>query len=199
MEINPYAATTSSAEAVWAANDDAELTRRKYLSHEASIQSVGLLYIVGAAFSMLYGVGIVFAMLYSQTAPATGIPASVDFSEIAIGLVVCAVGLLQAYAGWSMRTLNASGKPIAILLTVFGLLGIPIGTLISLSILYLLLSEKGRMVFSPEYKAVIAATPHIRYRTSLLNWILLFLFLAVVVGLVTYAVLTAKAAPSYRF
>jgi hypothetical protein len=199
MDINPYAATASSAEAVSIAIDDAELTRRKYLSHEASIQSVGLLYMLGAVFSMLYGVGIVFAMLYSQTAPGTGNPASVGFAEIGIGLVVCAVGMLQAYGGWSLRTLNASGKPIAILLSVLGLLGIPLGTLISVYILYLLLSEKGRMVFSPEYKAVIAATPHIRYRSSLLNWILLFVFLAVVIGLVTIAVLTSKAAPSYRF
>jgi len=199
MEINPYAATASSAEAVSIAIDDAELTRRKYLSHEASIQSVGLLYMLGAVFSMLYGVGIVFAMLYSQTATGTGTPASVGFAEIGVGLVVCAVGMLQAYGGWSLRTLNASGKPIAILLSVLGLLGIPLGTLISVYILYLLLSEKGRIVFSPEYKAVIEATPHIRYRTSLLNWILLFVFLAVVIGLVTFAVLTSKAAPSYRF
>jgi len=196
MEINPYAATASSAEAVSIAIDDAELTRRKYLSHEASIQSVGLLYMLGAAFSMLYGVGIVFAILYSQT--GTGTLASVGFAEIGeigIGLLIGAVGMLQAYGGWSLRTLNASGKPIAVLLSVIGLLGIPIGTLISLYILYLLLSEKGRMVFSPEYKAVIAATPHIRYRTSLLNWILLFVFLAVVVGLVAFAVLGTKAAP----
>lgn len=136
MEINPYAATASSAEAVSIAIDDAELTRRKYLSHEASIQSVGLLYMLGAAFSML---------------------------------------------------------------TVLGLLGIPIGTLISLSILYLLLSEKGRMVFSPEYKAVIAATPHVRYRTSLVNWVLLFVFLAVLVGLVAFTLLEAKGTPPYRF
>lgn len=195
MEINPYAATSMSAETGSTESQDAELTRRKYLSHEASIQSVGLLYMLGAAFSMLYGVGIVFAMLYSQTAPATGNPASVDYAEIAIGLVVFAVGMLQAYGGWSLRTLNASGKPIAVLLSVIGLLGIPIWTLISLYILYLLLSEKGRMVFSPEYKAVIAATPHIRYRTSLLNWILLFVFLAIVVGLVAFAVLGTKAAP----
>lgn len=199
MEINPYAATAMSGETGSTESHDAELTRRKYLSHEASIQSVGLLYMVGAAFSMLYGVGMVFAMLYSQTAPATGNPASVDYAEIVIGLVVFAVGMLQAYGGWSLRTLNASGKPIAVLLSVIGLFGIPIGTLISLYILYLLLSEKGRMVFSPEYKAVIAATPHIRYRTSLLNWILLFVFLAIVVGLVTFVVLGAKPAPSYRF
>ena len=36
-------------------------------------------------------------------------------------------------------------------------------------ILYLLLSKKGSMVFSPEYRLIIERTPHIKYRTS---WIL---------------------------
>ena len=33
-------------------------------------------------------------------------------------------------------------------------------------ILFLLLSKKGSMVFSPEYQAIIERTPHIQYRTS---------------------------------
>ncbi len=33
-------------------------------------------------------------------------------------------------------------------------------------ILYLLLSKKGSMVFSSEYRRIIERTPHIQYRTS---------------------------------
>jgi len=34
------------------------------------------------------------------------------------------------------------------------------------------------MVFSEEYREVIAQTPHIKYKTSTIVWILLFILLA---------------------
>ena len=44
------------------------------------------------------------------------------------------------------------------------------------------------MVFSDEYKNIIAATPHIKYRTSIIVWIgliiVLLLFASVMVGFV---------------
>jgi hypothetical protein len=40
-------------------------------------------------------------------------------------------------------------------------------------ILYLVFSQKGKTVFSDEYQAVIQQTPHIKYRTSIIIWILL--------------------------
>jgi hypothetical protein len=69
-------------------------------------------------------------------------------------------------------------------LSALGLLGFPIGTLVNAYILYLYLSKKGRTIFAPEYKDVIAATPHVKYRTSIVVWV----FLALVVGLVVLAV-----------
>jgi hypothetical protein len=51
-------------------------------------------------------------------------------------------------------------------------------------ILYLLFSKKGATVFSEEYQRVIAATPEIKYRTSIVIWILLALLLLLIgVGL----------------
>ena len=57
-------------------------------------------------------------------------------------------------------------------------------------ILYLLLSSKGAMVFSTEYKEIIARTPHVKYRTSCIVWGALIvlgvvILLAVVAGLVS--------------
>ena len=46
----------------------------------------------------------------------------------------------------------------ALVLLVLGLLGFPIGTLISAYGLWLVLSAKGRVVLSPEYAAIVAAT-----------------------------------------
>ena len=51
------------------------------------------------------------------------------------------------------------------------------------------------MVFSPEYQAVIAQTPHIRYRTSKVVWILLGLVLLIIVfGLVALFIKAPVAA-----
>ena len=61
----------------------------------------------------------------------------------------------------------------------------PVGSLFSAYILYLLLSEKGRFVFSPAYREVISQTPELRYRTPPALWIALVVVLSVFVVLVT--------------
>jgi hypothetical protein len=70
-----------------------------------------------------------------------------------------------------------------------GLIGFPIGTLISVYFLYLLLSQKGAYVFSPEYAQVIAATPHIQYKTSIVVWIFLGLLLVVIFLAIVFTVI----------
>jgi len=194
MDNNPYAVTTSlQMDPRLEANVDAEHVRRTNLSHEASIKSVGFLYILGSIFSILYGaltlsVGLGSWLMRGSAISAEGAKA-IGPSEISIGAFIAAVGTLQFYAGWSLRSLNATGKPVAIGIACLGLLGIPIGTLISAYILYLLLSEKGKIVFSPEYRAIIAATPHIRYRTSIVVWIFLILLIALILmGIIGFAI-----------
>jgi hypothetical protein len=49
--------------------------------------------------------------------------------------------------------------------------------------LWLVLSKKGQLILSPEYAAVVAATPQVKYRTSLLAWI--------AVGLIAVLILIA--------
>jgi hypothetical protein len=73
-----------------------------------------------------------------------------------------------------------------------GLLGFPVGTLIAGYLLYLLWSEKGNVVFSPRYQRVMQATPHIKYKTSIIVWIFLGLLgLVVLVGII--AMVTASS------
>jgi hypothetical protein len=55
---------------------------------------------------------------------------------------------------------------------------VPIGTLINAYILYLVFSRKGRTILSEDYQQVIAATPHIKYKTSIIVWIFLGLLVA---------------------
>ena len=47
-------------------------------------------------------------------------------------------------------------------------------------VLYLIFSAKGKMVFSDEYRAVIEQTPDIKYRTSVIVWIVLGLILVII-------------------
>jgi hypothetical protein len=54
------------------------------------------------------------------------------------------------------------------------------------------LSRKGVVVFSDEYKAVIEATPEIRYKTSIVVWIFLAILLIVVLGLALIGVLLSN-------
>jgi len=84
-----------------------------------------------------------------------------------------------------VRALRPWGRIVGCILSAIGLIGFPIGTLINGYILYLFLSKKGRTIFAPEYQDVIAATPHVKYRTSIIVWI----FLALVVLLLAVAVL----------
>jgi hypothetical protein len=74
-------------------------------------------------------------------------------------------------------------------LAAIGLLGVPFGTLINGYILYLLLSHKGQRIFAADYPEIVAATPHIKYRTSAAVWVLLGLVALLIVGLLMAALL----------
>ena len=85
--------------------------------------------------------------------------------------------------GIAIRRLRKWSRVVATIFACIGLLGFPVGTLISAYILYLLLSAQGTMVFSSEYQQIIAETPHVKYQSSkAVKWILIimvFIFLAI--------------------
>jgi hypothetical protein len=167
--FNPYAAPAAPVEDV-SANAEAEAIRKAHISHEASIKAVGLLYYLG-------GIGVTLAAL-------AGLVGAKDAS-VGVTLLLIGLGVGQFFAGWGVRALRPWGRIVGCILSAIGLIGFPIGTLINGYILYLFLSKKGRTIFAPEYQDVIAATPHVKYRTSIIVWI----FLALVVLLIAVAVL----------
>ena len=167
--FNPYAAPAAPVEDV-SANAEAEAIRKAHISHEASIKAVGLLYYLG-------GIGVTLAAL-------AGLVGAKDAS-VGVTLLLIGLGVGQFFAGWGVRALRPWGRIVGCILSDIGLIGFPIGTLINGYILYLFLSKKGRTIFAPEYQDVIAATPHVKYRTSIIVWI----FLALIVALVALAVL----------
>lgn len=163
-----------------------ESTRKTYLKHEASIQSIGTLYLLGAFFLILAGLG---ALAGSIIPDASRQEPDIAASLVLFGFLLV-VGLFQLRVGLWLRKLNPRARTPATVLSCIGLLGFPVGTLVNVYILYLLRSEKGAVVLSEEYQEIIAVTPHIKYRTPLVTWILAGLLVAFLV----FAVVAASQA-----
>ena len=208
MSDNPYAPSGSSyGDASLDANFDlsqAELIRKSHLSHEANIQGFGCLYtlggilgILGAIFYVGIGIlvmagGVVPKGLESMVFAAGGDQLVSGGLTTLVGVIFLAIAVAQLFAGRSMQTLNPSGKILAIVVAAIGMLQFPCGTLISGYLLYLLVSAKGRTVYSSAYKEVMQATPHIRYRTSIIVWIFLFILIGVILLGVLAAIFGAR-------
>jgi hypothetical protein len=159
---------------------EAEATRRKYLSHEASVKSIGSLCILGGVFQSL---ALVFWVVQLASGAQSGpgpfgvLGFNAAFAALYFGL---GIGLirLQNWARWVAAILTGLG--LLVMLAMFGLfgvagpggetapmmIGVVVGVLIYGYILYLLISRKGSVVFSPEYRRVMEMTPHIKYKTS---------------------------------
>lgn len=167
-EFNPYAAPKAE---VITQDTEAEVIRRKHINHEASIKSVGCLYGV-VAIAMV----IILVTIGSSL---------VDESLWAVGLVL-GLGLLAAALARGLRNLRRwAGVLAAVWSGILIILGIPdlpessIQMIISVYILWLMVSPKGLFVTSLDYQIVIAQTPHVKRRTSVLVWVLLILLLAI--------------------
>ena len=163
-EINPYAAPKAAVEDISdSANPRAEAIRRAHINHEASIRSIGTLYYLTAFLTAVVAVGALFQLWTGHR----------DLGDVAIFAIsgVLATGFFVL--GRALRTLRPGARTLTAILAGLGLLGFPLGTLINGYILWLVLSKKGQFIFSPEYAAIVEATPHVKYQTSLLVWIIL--------------------------
>jgi hypothetical protein len=148
-------------------HDHAEDIRKTHLSHEVHVKSVGSLYFVTGCIFGLAGLAVACE------------PAEARQYESArvYGIVAVVLALALISTGVGLRQLRPWSRILSGILAGIGLLGFPLGTLINGFILYLLFSEKGSMVFSEPYHRVIAATPHVKYRTPIVLWIALGIFL----------------------
>src|SRR4030042_1813804 len=146
----------------------AEEIRRQHLNHEASVRSIGALYFFGAFFIILVGIGF---FLDRET------PLGVRIA----GVLIIGLGFFQFWIGRGLRALKSWVRIPTGIFSGIGLIGFPLGTIINAYILYLVFCKEGKTVFSPEYRQVIAATPHIKYKTSIISWIILVILIVIVV------------------
>jgi hypothetical protein len=159
---------------------EAETIRKAHLTHEASIQSIGTLYFFGALLGC--AVGIVTAFSGHDRALAV---------RVGILLAFVLFAALQVWVGIGLHRLRPWSRIPSGILSAIGLFGIPIGTLINGYVLYLLFSKKSATVFSVPYRGIIAATPHIKYKTSRVVLFIAFLLVAVL-GLIAAAAIFSK-------
>ena len=159
VEENPYEAPAVVDVEAPAATDP-EAVRLKHLGHETSLKSLGLIcYIIG--FLGCFSVAMTyFVAWYSGS----------ELPRIAYDLPQVAVWILpipfQFVVGYGLRRLLPWVRMPAGLLFAISLVRLPIGPLIGVWGLYLVLSAKGRIVLSPAYREIVAATQHLRYRRS---------------------------------
>jgi hypothetical protein len=177
---NPYA-SPAAGNSVDAPLTDAEAIRTRLLSHEASVKSIGALYMIGAILMVLGGISLGVMLVVGLV----GVTDNAGSTPASFFAVLCffylGLGILQGATAMGIRKLQNWARYVAVVFSVIGLLGFPIGTIISAYFLYLLLSQKGTRVFSDEYKEIIAATPHIKYKTSIIVIILLILLVVILV------------------
>jgi len=147
---------------------DADVVRERFIGHEREVRSVGSLYLLGAGLIGLMG----FLML-----AATAVDPRVGAEIFGMMLVYLAIATLNGWVGLGLRRLDPRVRGAAGLMSGFGLLFFPVGTLIHGWILYLIFCQKGTKVFSEEYREVIAATPHVRPPGTSLVAVLLGLLL----------------------
>lgn len=172
VQDNPYAPPTAEVADITGGDPEAEAIRREHIKHEASIRSVGILYYLGGVLMALAAILFVFG--FASTSIAIGFAG-----------IYAVLALLSLAVGYELRALKPWARIAAIVFAVIGLLGFPLGTLINGYILYLLLSQKGRRIFQPDYLHIVAATPEVKYRTSVIVWIVLGVILLGIIAAIT--------------
>lgn len=162
---------------------DAVAIREQHLSTEASIKGLGGLYVLSGSLLFLSGVGTLVVLVVQKAGGFDG-----QSMEPVVGImsvVYLGLSVLHFLTGLALRKFKPWARIVAIVFAAIGLLLFPVGTLIGGYILYLLAGRKGNFIFTPAYQEIMAATPGMKYKTSIIVWIVLSIFIvSMVLGVV---------------
>lgn len=181
QDRNPYQAPATPPAEVSVDFSNPQVVRSAYLAHEASVRSIGYLFLFAGSVCITPIMGLLVGLFSVGLLP--------EDVTLSIGIVAFS-GFALLGVGWGLYRLRNWARLIAAALSVLlSLFQFPFGTAGGIFMLYFLFSEKGNIVFSDEYSSVIAQTPHMRPRTSGLMW-LLGLLLLCLLGFAAFAVFT---------
>jgi hypothetical protein len=142
-----------------------ETIRKNHIDHESSVRSIGILYYLNAILQII---PVTLCIVLPIVHP--------PLVKVFACIILISLGVFQFFVGCGLRALRKWSRIPTIILSGIGLLAFPLGTLVSAYFLYLVVCQKGKTVFSDEYKSVIKATPYIRDKISIVAWIFLVLF-----------------------
>ena len=180
---NPYAAPTTDVLGNPTVGGGelsySEQIRHNHLTHEACIRSFGLLCYLGGGILLLLGLialgGGIAILVIDRGQQAL----QAFVVNLLMGSACLVFGGAQIAVGRGLHQLSPLGRNGGIFFSLLGLIGFPIGTIISVYCLYLLCSKKGQLIFSPKYQQIVNETPHIVYQTSKVTWALVILLVCV--------------------
>ena len=148
---------------------EAEALRRRHLTHEARLQSVGTMMLVGALnlltgpFFLLMGIFAVIGVAINPDTEEGALGGAAVFAVL--GLVLTGFGAVSLRGGRGLRRLDPKHLTLYTVLVSLWLSSCSFFSLMGLWALYLLRSSAGAVVLSPEYAEARRRTPHIRFNS----------------------------------
>ncbi len=168
QQDNPFASPLAdvggaTAEGVQLA--EARQIRQTHLKYEASVKSIGTLYLVVFVISLIFGIGVVVwvvnTWLQSDASQAQlVIPLAIT---LAFSLPAFGIAAISLFVAWGLRQIDSRARVLTCLCSGLGMFSFPVGTALGVYVLYVLSSQKGRAVFTKRYHDVIRQTPEMRY------------------------------------
>ena len=152
----------------------AAAVRQPLLSHEASIQSVGSVMLLGGVFLIL--------------GPLTGLSLIGDQlsspGSVVSGVLLTAYGALSLRAGLNLRRLEANNPLLHTLVLILWTVSSSPLSLLGLWAFYLLYSKAGTIVLSQGYQEIRRRTPHLLAAPSRMNQLIVFVMAVVIIDMI---------------
>ncbi len=157
------------------ADSPAEKLRKEHIGRESTIITLGYIFVY-SGFALAGTTALGKAVFKLDSLPIG--PALWIFISLAYFAALTIVG-------YGLTNLKSWVPIPAAIVAILSLYNVPFGTIVGAYMLWLVFSKKGRVIFSPEYAAIVAATPHIEPpRTGFMQ-----LFLVAIAIMAAFAVL----------
>lgn len=158
-------------------DEQATALRLPLLKHEAWLQSIGGVVLLGAVFVIGGPLLAVLAVVNGLGGGEAEARVGVSFIQVIFGLFLTGFGALCLRGGLGLGRLDPKHRMLyTALMSLWALTCSPL-TPLGLWGLYLLHSSAGATVLSPKYTQIIARTPQLRAKRSVMNSIVIFLVL----------------------